>query len=78
MDNEKLKIWLGFAKFLLGTVFLGLVTTFVNNGIQNREIELKEIEQLGKFIDHALTAIALRRCGCQKEIFTLFCKGNAV
>lgn len=55
MDNEKLKIWLGFVKFLLGTFFLGLITTFVNNEIQNREIELKEIEQLGKFIDHALT-----------------------
>lgn len=55
MDNERLKIWLGFAKFLLGTFILGLVTTFVNNEIQNREIELKEIEQLGKFIDHALT-----------------------
>ncbi|WP_161626825.1 peptidoglycan-binding protein [Desulfospira joergensenii] len=55
MDNERLKIWIGFVKFLLGTVILGLVTTFVNNEIQNREIELKEIEQLGKFIDHALT-----------------------
>lgn len=55
MDNERLTIWLGFAKFLLGTFLLGLVTAFINNEIQNREIELKEIEQLGKFIDYALT-----------------------
>jgi hypothetical protein len=55
MDNERLTIWVGFAKFVLGTFILGLVTAFINNEIQNREIELKEIEQLGKFIDHALT-----------------------
>lgn len=54
MDNERLTIWLGFAKFLLGTFVLGLVTAFINSEIQNREIELKEIEQLGRFIDHAL------------------------
>ena len=55
MDNERLTIWLGFTKFILGTFVLGLVTAFINNEIQSREIELKEIEQLGKFIDHALT-----------------------
>jgi uncharacterized protein YcbK (DUF882 family) len=71
MNN--LDTWLGFAKFLLGTVVLGLVTTFVNKDIQNKEIALKEIdqrraielreqEQLGKFIEHALAEdVGLRR-----------------
>lgn len=63
MTDERLKIWLGFGKFVLGTVVIGLVAHFINYEIQNRkvelkeaelrrEIELKETEQLGKFIQH--------------------------
>ena len=55
MDNERLTIWMNFTKFLLGTFALGLVATILNNEIQDREIELKELEQLGQFIDYALT-----------------------
>ena len=54
MDKDRLNLWLGFGKFFLGTVVLGLVTTFVNNKIQEREIELKELDQLGQFMVHAL------------------------
>jgi hypothetical protein len=54
MTDEKLKIWLGFAQFVLGTVVLGLVSTIINNAIQQREIELKEQEQVGTFLVHAL------------------------
>jgi len=64
-DFERLQIWLGFIKFILGTVVLGLITTLINYHIQQKEIELKKIEQqrtielkeqeqLGNFIQHAL------------------------
>lgn len=54
MTEERLQTWLGFAKFLLGTFALGLVTTLINNAIQKREVELKEQEQVGQFLQHAL------------------------
>ena len=54
MTEERLKLWLGFAKFILGTVVLGLVTTFVNHTLQKRELELKEQEQVAQFLQHAL------------------------
>jgi Family of unknown function (DUF5675) len=54
MTEERLKIWLGFGKFLLGTFAIGLVTTLVNSAIQEREVEIKEQEQVGHFLQHAL------------------------
>jgi hypothetical protein len=54
MSDDRLKIWLGFVKFLLGTVALGLVTTLIKSAIQERELELKEQEQIGQFLRHAL------------------------
>lgn len=54
MTDERLNIWLGFAKFLLGTFALGLVSTLINSAIQERELELKEQEQIGEFLQHAL------------------------
>lgn len=45
---------MNFAKFLLGTFALGLVSTLINGQVQQREIELKEQEQVGEFLDHAL------------------------
>lgn len=54
MDIEKLKEWLGFWKFFLGTFILGLATFLVNKDIQNREIEIKEQEQIAKYIEHAI------------------------
>ena len=52
--NDKLKIWLDFWKFILGTVILGLVTVSINNAIQERELDLKEQEQVGQFLNQAL------------------------
>ncbi len=47
---------------MLGTIVFGLVTTAINHQIQEREIELKETEQLGKFVEHALNEnVAIRR-----------------
>lgn len=72
-DVERLKLRYGFWKFLLGTVFLGILTAALNFTIKNheaaqkakdlerealqkeREIESKELDQVGKYIDHALT-----------------------
>jgi hypothetical protein len=62
MSEEKLKIWIGFTKFLLGTFALGLVTTLINSAIQTREVELKEQEQVGQFLQHALKEdVGIRR-----------------
>jgi len=54
LKEKKLAIWIGFAKFFLGTFILGLTATYINSQIQSREIELKEMERLGQFINHAL------------------------
>jgi hypothetical protein len=54
MDIERFKEWMGFSKFLLGTVILGLVATGINYHFQKREIEIKEMEQLGKYVAHAI------------------------
>jgi len=55
VENEKLSIWLSFTKFFLGTFCIGVITIYVNNDIQEKEVALMEMEQLGKFIDHAIT-----------------------
>lgn len=65
VNFERLQLWLGFIKFILGTFTIGIITTFINYHIQQKEIKLKEIEQqraielkeqeqLGNFIQHAL------------------------
>lgn len=55
--------WLKFLQFFLGTVVLGLITTAVTFYIQNKEVEIKELEQLGTFVNHAIdenVAVRLR------------------
>lgn len=54
MSEEKLKIWIDLAKFFLGTVVLGLVSTSINASFQDREISLKEQDHLAKFTQEAL------------------------
>ena len=51
---DRLKEWLGFFKFFFGTFILGLATFLVNKDIQNREVEIKEQEQIAKYIEHAI------------------------
>jgi lysozyme family protein len=57
-ELEKLKLWLGFAKFLVGTVALGLLTAYINYQIQARQLDLaqrkEEIASLGNYIKYAL------------------------
>lgn len=55
---ERLKLWLGFAKFLVGTVALGILTAYINYQIQSRKLDLaqrkEEIASLGNYIKYAL------------------------
>ena len=56
------KQWIDFVKFFLGTFTVGVTTIVVNYQIQNRELELKELEKLGGYVDHALEEnIGVRR-----------------
>lgn len=55
MTDKRFKQWIGFTKFLAGTVVLGLVTAFINREIQSREVALQELQHLGAFVEHALT-----------------------
>lgn len=62
IKNDRLKIILDFYKFVLGTFILGLTASIINLQIQNRELEIKELERLGTFIEYALEEnIATRR-----------------
>ena len=54
MNGDKLKLWLDFSKFLLGTVVVGLVSLWINSGIETRQVELKEMEEIGRFVEYAL------------------------
>jgi hypothetical protein len=55
---EQLRIWLSFAKFVLGTVTVGLITTWVNAEIQEKRLEFevrsKENSFIAQFVDNAL------------------------
>ncbi|MCS0218832.1 hypothetical protein [Vibrio alginolyticus] len=52
MEIERLKIWLGFAKFFLGTFAIGVIATLINWQIQNRTLEQEELAQR-KALQHA-------------------------
>ena len=54
LDEKHLKLWLDFAKFLLGSVVVALVTFMVDAGFKYREIAIKEQEYLAKFKEEAL------------------------
>ena len=44
-QNERLKIWVGLIKFLVGTVAVGLITTIINAKIQSKELKIKAYEK---------------------------------
>lgn len=51
-----------YIRFFAVTVVAGILVPIVNCQIQNREVEIKELEQLGKFVEHALNEnIAVRK-----------------
>ena len=57
-DYTKLKIWLGFSKFILGTFILGICGLLINCSIEDRQLKLKESvreeQSLEKFLGHAV------------------------
>jgi len=54
MDDKRFELWMKLGQFVIGTVVLGIATAAVNWQIQTRQVEIKELEQLGKFVEHAL------------------------
>ncbi len=62
---KKLSIWVGFLKFVMGTVIVGLVTAGLNQQIQNRTLAQKEKEQeqqyVAQFIENALNERLVHR-----------------
>lgn len=50
MENEKLKIWLGFWKFILGTVALGIISAILNWQYQNKQLEQEKVRQESDFV----------------------------
>lgn len=62
MEPERIKLWFSFAKFFLGTFAIGIITLIANHQIQERELEIKEQEAIGHFLEQALTKdVAVRR-----------------
>ncbi|NVL90702.1 MAG: hypothetical protein HWN69_06885 [Desulfobacterales bacterium] len=62
MEERQQKQISGFVRFLVGTVAVSIVVPLLNWQIQSREVEIKELEQLGKFVEHALNEnIAVRQ-----------------
>ena len=55
MEKEKFDQWMSIFKFLIVTVGFGYISLSVNTSIQTREIEIKELEQVGKYVDMAVT-----------------------
>jgi hypothetical protein len=57
-SNERLRIWLSFVKFMLGTVALGIVTIVVNWQIQDKQRKFEEKTAqnafIAQFVDKAL------------------------
>ena len=43
-ENERLKLWLGFAKFFLGTFVIGMLSYTADAVFRDREVTLKELE----------------------------------
>lgn len=54
MDNERFQTLINFGQFFIGTFALGVITLLVNNKIQEREIEIKEQDQIGTLVEKAL------------------------
>ncbi len=46
----RLRLWLGFAKFVLGTVAVGVLSAVLNQQIQSRTLAMKEVEQQQEYV----------------------------
>lgn len=54
MSEKGIEAFIKLGQFLIVTVGFGLAGIVINYHVQQRQIELKELEQLGKFIEHAI------------------------
>ena len=54
MENDKLKLWLDFGKFFLGTFLVGFISMIAKLGFESRELAIKESEQIGQYVEIAL------------------------
>ena len=54
MEIDKLKLWLEFGKFFLGTFLIGFISMVVKLGFEDRELAIKESEQIGQYVEIAL------------------------
>lgn len=61
MDVKHLEIWLKLVRFMIVTVGFGIATIVVNCQFQQREVDIKEMEMLGKFVDHAIDGVVAKR-----------------
>ena len=55
MEKEKFNQWMSILKFLIVTVGFGYISLSVSTSIQTREIAIKELDQIGKYVDMAVT-----------------------
>ncbi|MCP3873036.1 MAG: hypothetical protein GY699_07770 [Desulfobacteraceae bacterium] len=66
-EKDNLSLWLGFWKFVLGTVALGIITAVLNHQIQSRQLAAAEKNQeqayVEKFVVQALDENLARRSG---------------
>lgn len=61
LDNEKLKTWLDFGKYFLGTFVLGVLGYFAKASFDKRNLAILESDQIGKYVEQALADdVALR------------------
>ena len=51
---QKRDQWFGLIKFFLGTFAVSIVSLWINYQIQQRQIEIKELDSLGAFVTHAI------------------------
>ena len=54
MTEKRVDMLIRLGQFLIGTVVVGIATLYINSQIQQREVEVKELEQLGKFVEQAI------------------------
>jgi hypothetical protein len=54
MSDERFKAWLSFWQFVLGTVVVGVFSSIISHQIQTREVEIKEQDANGRFLEQAM------------------------
>lgn len=54
-NTDRLNAWLSFLKFFLGSVVLSTLALIINSNLKKRELENREMDLVGKYIEYALT-----------------------